>query len=112
MCREVILKTEQLEGYIPEEDYKKELPPAVKEETIDCIIEKIRQAKRPVFYAGNGIRISGGYQEFRSVVEKMNIQLLQHGMESMKLRQIILCILEEQAVWEIVLEILRYKTVI
>ncbi len=70
------IETEQLEGYIPEEDYEKELPPAVKEETVDCIIEKIRQAKRPVFYAGNGIRISGGYQAFRSVVEKLNIPVV------------------------------------
>lgn len=70
------IETDELEGYVPEEDYKKELPPAVKEETVDRVIEKIRQAKRPVFYAGNGIRISGGYSEFRAVVEKLNIPVV------------------------------------
>lgn len=70
------IETDELEGYVPEEDYKKELPPAVKEETVDAVIEKIRQAKRPVFYAGNGIRISGGYSEFRAVVEKLNIPVV------------------------------------
>ncbi|MCI6675369.1 MAG: thiamine pyrophosphate-binding protein [Clostridiales bacterium] len=70
------IETEELEGYCPEEDYEKELPPAVEDEVADAIIEKIRQAKRPVFYAGNGIRISGGYESFRLVVEKLNIPVV------------------------------------
>ncbi len=70
------IETDELEGYVPEEDYKKELPPTVSDEAADAIIEKIRQAKRPVFYAGNGIRISGGYEDFRAVMEKLNIPVV------------------------------------
>lgn len=70
------IETDELQSYIPEEDYAKELPPMVSNAVADAIIEKIRQAKRPVFYAGNGIRISGGYESFRSVVEKLNIPVV------------------------------------
>lgn len=69
------VETEELEGYDAEE-YKKELPPAVTAETADAILEKIRAAKRPVFYAGNGIRISGGYEAFCRVAEKLNIPVV------------------------------------
>ena len=48
----------------------------VKDEIVDEIIEKINQAQRPVLYAGNGIRLSGGYDEFRKAVEKLNIPVV------------------------------------
>ncbi len=67
--------TEDLQGYDPAEDAEL-LPPAVTAEAVTAVIEKIRQAKRPVFYAGNGIRISGGYEAFRSVIEKLNIPVV------------------------------------
>ncbi len=67
--------TEELEGYDPEE-YKKTLPKEVTMDVVDAIIEKIKNAKRPVFYAGNGIRISGGYDAFCSVMEKLNIPVV------------------------------------
>ena len=40
------------------------------------ILEKIKNAKRPVFHAGYGIRLSGGYAAFRSVAEKLNIPIV------------------------------------
>ena len=43
---------------------------------VDAILEKIRAAKRPVFYAGNGIRISGGYEAFCRVMEKLNVPVV------------------------------------
>ena len=66
------IETEDLKGYDPAED-DAQLPPAVDEETIQTVLEKIRNAKRPVFHAGYGIRLSGGYGVFRSVAEKLNI---------------------------------------
>ena len=36
----------------------------------------IRQAKRPVFHAGYGIRLSGGYEAFRKVMEKLQIPVV------------------------------------
>ncbi len=40
------------------------------------VIDKIKFAKRPVLYAGNGIRISGGYKSFIRVIEKLNIPIV------------------------------------
>lgn len=69
------IETDELEAYDSSE-FDKTLPPSIKEETVSAIIEKIRTAKRPVFYAGNGIRISGGYSHFLSVAEKLNIPVV------------------------------------
>ncbi len=69
------IETDELEGYDPAEDDAK-LPPAVSEETVQVILEKIKHAKRPVFHAGYGIRLSGGYEAFRSVAEKLNIPIV------------------------------------
>ena len=64
--------TDELEGFDPAE-YEAQLAPHVTDEQVDAIIDKIKNAKRPVLYAGNGIRISGGYQSFKKVVELLNI---------------------------------------
>ncbi len=69
------IETDNLKGYNPKDDDTK-LPPEVSDETIDIIIEKIKKAKRPVLHAGYGIRLSGGYEKFRSVIEKLNIPIV------------------------------------
>lgn len=69
------IETDQLEAYDPAEDDIK-LPPDVSDEIIHTVLEKIRNAKRPVFHAGYGIRLSGGYKAFRSVAEKLNIPIV------------------------------------
>ncbi|MBQ7715550.1 MAG: thiamine pyrophosphate-binding protein [Clostridia bacterium] len=69
------IETDELEGYDPAED-DKELPPPVTDDIIQTVIEKIKSAKRPVFHAGYGIRLSGGYEAFRSVLEKLNIPIV------------------------------------
>ena len=69
------IETDELEGYDPAEDDAK-LPPAVTDDVIATVLEKIRNAKRPVFHAGYGIRLSGGYEAFRSVMEKLNIPVV------------------------------------
>lgn len=66
-----IIETDDLEGYNPEND-KAEVPAIDRSDVIE-IIEKIRNAKRPVLYAGNGIRLSEGYDEFRKAVELLGI---------------------------------------
>ena len=50
--------------------------PKVTEELAETIIEKIRQAKRPIFYTGNGIRIAGAYEEFLETAERLGIPLV------------------------------------
>lgn len=69
------IETEELTGYDPAEDDAK-LPPPVREETVQAVLEKIRGAKRPVFHAGYGIRLSGGYSAFRRVMEKLHIPVV------------------------------------
>lgn len=69
------IETDSLSGYSPAEDDAL-LPPPVEEDTIQMVLEKIRTAKRPVFHAGYGIRLSGGYKAFRSVAEKLGIPIV------------------------------------
>lgn len=69
------IETDELKGYDPTEDDAK-LPPEVDNVTIQKVLEKIKKAKRPVFHAGYGIRLSGGYEKFRSVAEKLNIPVV------------------------------------
>ncbi len=69
------IETDELKGYDPAEDDAK-LPPEITDEVIIKAIEKIKSAKRPVFHAGYGIRLSGGYEAFRSCIEKLNIPVV------------------------------------
>lgn len=69
------IEIDELRGYDPAED-DAQLPPLVDDTTIRTILEKIKNAKRPVFHAGYGIRLSDGYAAFRSVAEKLNIPIV------------------------------------
>ena len=69
------VETDELRGYDPAEDDAL-LPPPVSEEVIEEIIAKVRNAKRPVFHAGYGIRLSGGYPAFREAMERLNIPVV------------------------------------
>lgn len=69
------IETDELDGYNPDEDAAM-LPSPVSEDIIQKVIEKIRNAKRPVFHAGYGIRLSGAYDVFRSVAKKLNIPIV------------------------------------
>lgn len=69
------IETDELKGYSSDEDDKK-LPPEVSDEVVKTVLDKIKNAKRPVLYAGYGIRLSGGYYVFRELVEKLNIPVV------------------------------------
>ena len=71
----MIIETDELEGYDSSEDDKL-LPAKVTKETVDEVIDRIKKAKRPVLYAGYGIRLAGGYDVYREVVEKLNIPVV------------------------------------
>ena len=47
--------------------------PRVSKELAATIIEKIRESKRPVLNAGNGIRIGNAHKEFIELVDKLGI---------------------------------------
>lgn len=69
------IEIDEIEGYDPTEDDIK-LPPEVSIACVKEVLEKIRNAKRPVFHAGYGIRLSGGYNVFRRVMEKLKIPVV------------------------------------
>lgn len=51
-------------------------PGKVSEETVRQVLKLIKNAKRPVIYAGNGIRIAGAYDVFRRVADKLGIAVV------------------------------------
>lgn len=69
------IETEDLRGYDPLED-DKQLPPPVTDDVIDEVLERVAAAKRPVIYAGYGIRLSGGFEVFRKVVECLGVPVV------------------------------------
>ncbi len=69
------VETDDLKGFDVSE-VKALCVPAIEEDTVRAIIDKVKNAKRPVLYAGNGIRISGGYEIFKKVVDKLNIPVV------------------------------------
>ncbi len=50
--------------------------PKVTRETARAVIEKIRESKRPVLMAGNGIRIAGAHEIFKEVAERLGIPVV------------------------------------
>lgn len=69
------IETNDLHGYDPAEDDAL-LPPPVSSDLVNEVLNAITQAKRPVIHAGYGIRLSGAYDLFRSVIDKLNIPVV------------------------------------
>lgn len=69
------IETDELRGFDPNEE-KQENHRTLNDSVLETIVEKIKQAKRPVLYAGNGIRLSGGYEEFRKSIELLGIPVV------------------------------------
>lgn len=69
------IDTEDLCGFDPSE-VEDGIPKNVSEEVIDEVLNKIKLAKRPVLNAGNGIRLSGGYELFEKLVRKLNVPVV------------------------------------
>ena len=67
-----IIETDELVGY----DYVDEKIPYPTKEQLEHIILKIKTAKRPVLYAGSAIRLSGAYESFKKLIEKLNIPVV------------------------------------
>lgn len=52
------------------------LPPSVSLDLAREIVKKVREAKRPVINAGNGIRIGKAFDVFQRVVEMLGIPVV------------------------------------
>ena len=70
-----IIETDELEGFDPAGE-ENDIPAPVADATVEEIIEKIKAAKRPVLYAGNGVRLAGAFDIFETVVPKLNIPVV------------------------------------
>lgn len=69
------IETDELRSYDPSEDDKL-LPPKVDKETIKQVLTALKEAKRPIIYAGYGIRLSGAFDAFREVVDKLGVPVV------------------------------------
>ena len=66
----------ELPGYEP--DY---MEPRLDKKMIPEILAKLQQAKRPVIFAGNGIRLAGAHEDFLQLVDRLGIPVVT-GMSS------------------------------
>lgn len=69
------IETDDLPGYDSAGDDVK-LPPPVGDGVVEAVLRKLGKASRPVFIAGYGIRLSGGYGAFRDALEKLNVPVV------------------------------------
>ncbi|MBR1686624.1 MAG: thiamine pyrophosphate-binding protein [Clostridia bacterium] len=68
------IETEDLTGYDPAgEEPLQALPPKVEDSVVREVLSLIRKAKRPVIYAGGGIRLSGAYALFRRLLPLLGV---------------------------------------
>ena len=70
-----IIDTDELVAFDPEAE-KNDGAPKVDGDVIDAVIEKIKSAERPVLYAGNGVRLAGGFDIFEKIVPMLNIPVV------------------------------------
>ena len=72
-----VIETEELRGYSEFDQVKDDdamhLPEPFHVDVIDDVLSQLRKAKRPVIYAGNGIRLAGAVEEFRQVVDLLGV---------------------------------------
>lgn len=70
-----MIDTDELVAYSPDED-EAAIAPKVSDVTVADVIDKIKNSERPVFYAGNGIRLAGAFDVFKKVVKALNIPVV------------------------------------
>lgn len=69
------IETEELRHFDPAE-CAQEVPEKPSKETIQAILEKIKEAKRPVVFAGSAIRLSDSHAAFIELIEKLSIPVV------------------------------------
>ena len=70
-----IIETEKLHHYDSSID-SRENPPVFTEDKANKILSKIKKAKRPVLFAGEAVRLSGAYDDFLKLVQKLKIPVV------------------------------------
>lgn len=69
------IEVDDLGDYNPRE-YISTLPLTIADDEIHNILKKVKNANRPVLYAGNGIRLSKAYNLFFDFIKKLNIPVV------------------------------------
>lgn len=69
------IETEELKGFDPAELGRTETPNYDGSLT-EQILDKVKKAKKPVVFAGSGIRLGGAHKEFLEVIEKLQIPVV------------------------------------
>lgn len=72
----VFIDPKRLKTFIPPEDRNARSNKEHLEKLVSKVIKKLRSSERPVFFAGNGIRISGAEKEFLAVTKLLGIPVL------------------------------------
>lgn len=69
----VMVETDELRSYKPhiDDSHQKDWNVSIK-----TALDKLKNANRPVIYAGNGIRIAGAYDKFQKLVDKLKIPVV------------------------------------
>lgn len=67
---------EEFVEFSPDEPGTEDIVPAVTDEQITTMIDKIKRAKRPVFYVGSAVRTAGCVQMMRKIAEKLHIPVV------------------------------------
>lgn len=75
-----IIDTDDLADYNPQEDIQ-QIKDTVDDGVIDAIIDRLKNAQRPVIMTGSGIRLSGAHMEFLQLAKTLNIPVV-NGMSS------------------------------
>jgi acetolactate synthase I/II/III large subunit len=70
-----VFETETLRHYDPLEN-DEENPPKITDNIIEKIVEKLKQARRPVIFAGSAVRSSGAYADFLEMINKLQIPVV------------------------------------
>ena len=67
------IELDDLKEFALNEEVFTEMPAQLDNSVLTNILDKLRQAKRPVIFAGAGVRLSGVHDEFIQLVEALNI---------------------------------------
>lgn len=70
------IDTKNLQSFQPKIALSQKSEEKELQQNIQKVLQKLSQAKRPVLYAGNGIRLSGAYKQFRQLVDLLKIPVL------------------------------------
>jgi acetolactate synthase-1/2/3 large subunit len=70
-----VIETESLSHYDPAEN-SEEIPPKIQNKMLLEILQRVKQAKRPVIFAGSAVRSAGAHDDFLYLIDKLQIPVV------------------------------------